>query len=182
MKAFSKAGTASLTIVLLCTALFLCGCWGKNYKAKVTGVEFAEVTTKKLKLIFTITVNNPGNSPVAVKKLAYKFSAFNADVQSEDLEKSIRIPEKGTSQFDLKISVPYEKLASAGIDAIGNGRLEYGLEVTITLATPKGDVALPITKSGSIKSRNLRDVYGQTKQRPIDLGEGIVTVPINSIH
>ncbi len=158
--------------VFTVSMLILSGCSVKTPTAKVTDAEIYDLTTKKVKLKFAIRIDNPNPLAITVNKIAYDFKAFDKQVVSETMDKAIRIPENGKAEFKLPVNVSYSKLLSAGLTTIAKGKLEYTITIKITIDTPVGDITLPISKSGTLKNKDLGKFFGSLDgdDNVIDLG------------
>lgn len=162
MKTWLKNFTRTIpTVVCLIILLSFSACALKTPSAKITDAEIYDLTTKKVKLRFKIRIDNPNPVAITVNKLEYTLKAFEKKVVSDSVDKSIRIPESGKAEFKLPVTVTYSKLLSAGLTTFTKGKLEYTLILKITLDTPAGNMTLPITKSGTIKSKDFGKLFGK---------------------
>lgn len=153
--------TVAKLALLLVFVLSALGCAVKTPSAKISSVEVNDVTTKKIRLRFVVKVHNPNDVDITVKKISYTLLFFDEPVLKDKIKKKIVIPKKTDSYFKFPVTVQYSDLISAGITALGKNRIEYTLAAKITVDTPVGDQTLPMKKSGTIKVKNVMDIFGK---------------------
>lgn len=103
-----------------------------------------DFTFSNLKLDFIIKAHNPNKVDAVLDKLTYTFYANGSDIFSGITGKGIKIPAGKSKQFSTTITLEYNKIGTALIEAIKLESAIYKIEARVYITTIIGEISYPV--------------------------------------
>jgi len=116
----------------------------KECKFALLSVSPYNFTFSDLKLDFVIKVDNPNKIDAVLDKFTYTFFTNNTDVFSGTTGKGIKIPSGKSKNFTTTITLEYNKIGTALVEAIKFKRAEYNVKAKAYVNTPIGEISYPV--------------------------------------
>ena len=116
----------------------------KECKFELLSVSPYNFTFSDLKLDFVIKVDNPNKIDAALDKFTYTFFTNETDVFSGTTGKGIKIPAGKSKNFTTTITLTYNKIGTALVEAIKLRKAEYKVKAKAHINTPIGEISYPV--------------------------------------
>ncbi len=134
-----------------CIAAFLVSCTGIKERLAIKECIFSlisvtpyEFTFNSLKLDFELKVDNPNSVDAVLDKLVYAFYANETDLFSGTTGKGIKIPAGKSKKFVTTMTLEYNKVGEALVEAIRLGKADYKITARAYTTTIIGEISYPV--------------------------------------
>jgi len=132
-------------------AAFLVSCTGIKERLAIKECIFSlisvtpyEFTFNSLKLDFELKVDNPNSIDAVLDKLVYTFYANETDLFSGTTGRGIKIPAGKSKKLVTTMTLQYNKIGEALIEAIRLGKAEYKITARAFTTTVIGEISYPV--------------------------------------
>ncbi len=132
-------------------AAFLVSCTGVRERLALKECIFSlisvtpyEFTFNSLKLDFELKVDNPNSVDAVLDKLLYTFYANETDLFSGTTGKGIKIPAGKSKKFVTTMTLEYNKVGEALVEAIRLGKADYKITARAYTTTIIGEISYPV--------------------------------------
>jgi len=116
----------------------------KECKFSLVSATAYDFTFSNLKVDFGIEVRNPNKVDAVLDKLVYTFLVNETDVFSGTTGKGIKIPGGKKRTFITTITLEYNKIGEALIEAIKFRKAEYKVKARAYIETILGEISYPV--------------------------------------
>jgi LEA14-like dessication related protein len=116
----------------------------KECKFFLTSVKPYNFTFSSVKVDFDIKVDNPNSIDALLDKFVYRFYVNDMDVFSGTTGNAISIPAKQSKQFTTTITLDYNKIGQALVEAMQLKTAAYRIEARAYINTILGPVSYPV--------------------------------------
>ena len=116
----------------------------KECKFVLVSVRPYNFTFSNLKVDFDIRVDNPNSIDARLDKFVYTFYVNNIDVFSGTTGNAISIPAKKSKQFSTTITLEYNKIGQALVEAMQLQTAAYRIAAKAYVNTILGPVSYPV--------------------------------------
>ena len=116
----------------------------KECKFSLVSVTAHDFEFYNMKLDFQLKVENPNKVDAVLDKLTYSFYANETNVFSGTTGQGIEIPAGKSKNFTTTITLEYNKIGQALIEAITMETATYTIEAKSYIKTPLGEISYPV--------------------------------------
>lgn len=122
---------------------------GRLPNIRIPEVALGAIKVNKLNLSgadlnFSLKVKNPNAFAFDIGKLNYAISLAGQSVASGISDKLASVPQKGSGEITLPIRISFAGAASSLVKALSGGSIDAAVAGSADLATPFGQLALPL--------------------------------------
>jgi LEA14-like dessication related protein len=135
-------------LTLAIAALSSAGCLTfRRPEVAFHGVEVRSFGSDGAELDASFDVTNRNSYAIQVDRLTYHLTVNGRDAGGGTIDTATPLPGKETTLVHLPLTLDWEKLKSAGLDALFRG-LDYAVDGDITFTTPVGQFTRPYRHVG----------------------------------
>ena len=116
----------------------------KECKFSLVSVTAYDFTFSNLKVDFEIKSENPNKVDAVLDKFVYTFYINKTRVFSGTTGQGIKIPAGKSQNFTTTITLEYNKIGEALIEAIKFKNAEYKIDAKVFIKTPIGEISYPV--------------------------------------
>lgn len=116
----------------------------KECTFSLVSVTARDFTFSNLKIDFEIRGHNPNKVDAMLDKLVYTFFVNETDVFSGTTGRGIKIQAGKSEKFTTTMTLEYNKIGEALIEAIKFEKADYKLEARAYISTILGEISYPV--------------------------------------
>ncbi len=156
------------------------GCGFKEPEVKLKKAKVKAVSVNKMKMIFTVSVDNPNKMDLRVKRVDVIVKLFGKKVVGEKIDRAILIAKNEKTSFEVPVTIRFKDFIDPAINTLTKQHIEYWALITIKLDTPAGAIKIPVEKTGAIRIKDIKSfLKGKRSSVTIDIPVDLGAIEIN---